>query len=520
MKLNKFLVITITVMLVVLILVFSFSLSPTREIAPLGDEPTEKPIIFITVDSLMSEPLQKAIDQEKAPALSFLINHGQFHRDMISSYPTMSVAIDSTVLTGSYPDQHKIPGLIWFNKNENRMISYGSGFREIWNNGVKNVTHDSIIRLNKEHLNQNVETIHEALSKKNLSSASINGLIFRGTIEQDLNVPKLVSITGLLPKDLQMNGPTILSLGALSQYNPKNDFHKFIWKRMGVNNQFTVNELKFLIEENKLPPFTFAYLPDADAKLHKNGPNDLKAIEKTDQSIQKLLDSYPSWEEAIEQAIWIIFGDSAQSSVKDNKKTALIDLNKLLNDYSFWDTDKPNGQIAIAINERMAYINLNDENIDPLKIVKTLNTDERIGFIAWKNDDINYVLSPESNEPFTFSVNGPITDQYHQTWTIDGNPSILDLTVQEGTISYGEYPDALARLHGALNSHEGPFIIVDAKPQYEFIEEHSHDHAGGGAHGSLHKIDSLVPLIIAGTNLQPKYNRLVDFKQWVIDLTE
>ncbi|MBM7608152.1 putative AlkP superfamily pyrophosphatase or phosphodiesterase [Lysinibacillus composti] len=520
MKLNKVLLITITIMIVVLILVFSFSLSPTREIAPTGDVPTDKPIIFITVDSLMSEPLQKAIDQEKAPALSFLINHGQFHRDMISSYPTMSVAIDSTVLTGTYPDQHKIPGLIWFNKNESRIISYGSGFREIWNNGVKNVTHDSIIRLNKEHLSQNVETIHEALSKKNLASASINGLIFRGNTEQDLNVPKLVSFTGLLPKSLQMNGPTILSLGALSQYNPKNDFHKFIWKRMGVNNQFTVNELKYLIEKNNLPSFTFAYLPDEDAELHKNGPGDIKAIERTDQSIQQLLNSYPSWEDAIDQAIWIIFGDSAQSSVKDNKKTALINLNKLLEDYSFWDTDKPNGQIAIAINERMAYINLIDENIDPLNIVKNLQTDNRIGFIAWKNDGINYVLSPESNEPFTFSVNGPITDQYQQTWTIDGDPSILDLTIQEGTISYGDYPDALARLHGALNSHEGPFIIVDAKPQYEFIEEHSHDHAGGGAHGSLHRIDSLVPLIITGTNQKPKYNRLVDFKQWIIDLTE
>ncbi|SES42007.1 hypothetical protein [Psychrobacillus sp. OK032] len=72
---------------------------------------------------------------------------------------------------------------------------------------------------------------------------------------------------------------------------------------------------------------------------------------------------------------------------------------------------------------------------------------------------------------------------------------------------------------GALHSHEGRFIIVDAKPQYEFIEKHSHDHAGGGAHGSLHKIDSLVPLIITGTQEKPEYNRLVDFKEWILRLT-
>lgn len=76
----------------------------------------------------------------------------------------------------------------------------------------------------------------------------------------------------LLPNDIDISGPTLLSLGTISQYNPENHCHKLAWSRMGVNNQFTVNELKFLIEQNKLPAFTLAYLPDADKNLHKNGP--------------------------------------------------------------------------------------------------------------------------------------------------------------------------------------------------------------------------------------------------------
>ena len=88
----------------------------------------------------------------------------------------------------------------------------------------------------------------------------------------------------------------------------------------------------------------------------------------------------------------------------------------------------------------------------------------------------------------------------------------------EGHIQYQDYPDALARLHGALHAQEGHVIIVDAKPSYEFIEEHSHDHAGGGAHGSLHKVDSVVPMIVTGTNELPEYNRLVDVKKWILRL--
>ena len=161
----------ILVSIIVLIILMAsfllvFSMSPTKDINDTVINKTQKPIILITVDSLMSQPLQQVIQEGKAPAFSFLINNGQFHPEVISSYPTMSVTIDSTVLTGTYADQHKIPGLIWFKEDENRIISYGSGLREIWSLGVKNVALDSIVHLNEEHLSKNVQTIHEKLSNR------------------------------------------------------------------------------------------------------------------------------------------------------------------------------------------------------------------------------------------------------------------------------------------------------------------------------------------------------------------
>ena len=118
-----------------------------------------------------------------------------------------------------------------------------------------------------------------------------------------------------------------------------------------------------------------------------------------------------------------------------------------------------------------------------------------------------------------FSPNGPNVDEYNQSWSINGDLAILDLTInKEGFVQYNHYPDALARLDGALHSQEGNFLIVDAKPSYEFIGKHSHDHAGGGAHGSLHKGDSLVPLIVAGTDKKPTIKRLVDVKEWITRL--
>ncbi len=500
-------------------LVLSVSISPLKELDEISISSNEKPIVLIVVDSLMSEPLQKVIDEGKAPAFEFLINSGHFNREMISSYPTMSVSIDSTLITGTYPDQHKVPGLIWFKEDEKRMISYGSGIREIWNNGVKNVAKDSVIHLNENHLSKEVKTIHEELANRNIQSASINGLLYRGSFKHQLNAPRLITMAKLLPKEAEINGPTLFSLGALSQYNPKNNRNKFVWNRLGVNNKFTAREITYLHDQKKLPPFTLAYLPDADASIHKKGPDELKGIEKADQALQDILNSFSSWEEAIEEVTWIVLGDSGQSFVGKDKDTSLIDLNKSLKNYSFWEGEKKDGQLAIAINERMAYIYVNDPQVELSEVVNILKEDERIGFIAWKDEQTNYVVKPLSDEELTFSPNGTYVDDYEQTWQMAGDASILDMKVtNEGHIQYGDYPDALARLRGALYSQFGRVIIVDAKPSYEFIEEHSHDHAGGGAHGSLHKVDSIVPIIITGTNELPPSNRLVDVKKWILQL--
>ncbi|MEK3763704.1 MULTISPECIES: alkaline phosphatase family protein [unclassified Solibacillus] len=495
------------------------SVSPIKELENVSVKSSNKPIMLMVVDSLMSKPLQKAVKEGKAPAFEFLINNGYFNQEMISSYPTMSVTIDSTLLTGTYPDQHKVPGLIWYKEDENRMISYGSGIREIWSNGVKNVAQDSVIHLNEKHLSKEAQTIHEELANRKLSSASINGLLYRGSFEHQLNVPKLIAMTNLLPEEVEINGPTLFSLGALSQYNPENNRNKYVWNRLGVNNEFTAKEIKYLIEQKKLPPFTLAYLPDADASIHKHGPDDLKGIEKADQALQEILSSFTSWEEAIQKVTWIVLGDSGQSFVGKDKDSSLINLNQLLKNYTLWEGKKNDGQLAIAVNERMAYIYVNDPQVQISEVVRHLKGEERIDFIAWKDEQINYVVKPVSEEELTFSPNGKYVDDYGQSWQIAGNASTLNLRLtNEGQIHYQDYPDALARLHGALHSQEGRVIIVDAKPTYEFIEEHSHDHAGGGAHGSLHKVDSIVPMIVAGTNDFPPSNRLVDVKKWILQL--
>lgn len=49
----------------------SISMTPTKNLDEVDIHTSNKPVILLTVDSLMSEPLQKIIEEGDAPALSF-----------------------------------------------------------------------------------------------------------------------------------------------------------------------------------------------------------------------------------------------------------------------------------------------------------------------------------------------------------------------------------------------------------------------------------------------------------------
>ncbi|WP_408010543.1 alkaline phosphatase family protein [Pseudalkalibacillus sp. A8] len=511
------------VLIVFSIYVFGFATSPKAYDNDAGG-PSSKPVVLLLVDSLMDKPLQQAIQEGKAPALEFLIQKGQLHTEVISSYPTMSVTIDSTLMTGTYPDGHQVPGLVWFNKEESRLINYGSGKGEILRLGMNQVLQDGLFNLNQKHLSEKTPTLYEVLSESNRASASINGLIFRGKQKHVLNVPQLARMANILPENSTVDGPSILSLGAMSYHNPENRMNINAWQNMGYNDKFSAKELKHLIQQDRLPAFTLAYFSDMDHDVHKNGPMDRKGIEKLDEQIQSILNLYDSWDDAIKSAIWIVYGDSGQSSIKDDKRKALIDLRKLLNKYHLWEIGsslEKQDQVVLAVNERMTYIYLLDDNIPETDVVSELKEDPRINFIAWKNGQLNHVVSTESDRELIFSPGDSYKDDYKQKWDLDGDLSVMDLKINEGNkIEYGDYPDGLARLYGALHSHEGRFVIVDAKPGYEFVDSHTPTHIGGAGHGSLHKDDSITPLIITGTDETPRYERVVDFKEWIISMTK
>ncbi|HBZ10846.1 MAG TPA: phosphodiesterase [Bacillus bacterium] len=486
---------------------------------------TENPVILLIIDSLMAEPLQNAIKEGRAPALKYLTDQGHYYPNIISSYPTMSVTIDSSLLTGTYSDKHRIPGLVWYDEKEKRLVNYGSAKEEVLKLGIKHVIEDSFYHLNHSHLSRDVKTIHEILAIKGLESASINALVYRGNEKQQLKLSKLLSKLDMMPESLQIETPALFSYGALAQFSPVNNQNTQLWERYGFNDKFTAQELKYLIQNGKLPAFTIAYFPDLDKNVHEKGPmNHIDSIEKTDKQIQEVLNAYESWEEALQSAIWIVMGDSGQANVGQDKTNSFIHLNEMLEShykiYNIAEPVKGDDQIVIGHNERMAFIYNLDPNIKLEEIASHLQQDDRMNWIAWKSGPNVHVAASGHKEKLTFRPNGDFKDQYGQSWLVNGDYSILDLSLTNHQIEYGTYPDALARLHSSLHSHSGNYLVVDAKPGFEFAGDGTPVHPGGAAHGSMHKQDSLIPMIVTGTETKPKHLRIVDLYPWIMKLAK
>ncbi|MGG0753578.1 alkaline phosphatase family protein [Brevibacillus laterosporus] len=479
-------------------------------------------VIVLMVDSILSDSIDKLVTMNEAPALSFLLKNGMYRRDLISSFPTMSVTIESSFLTGTYADKHSIPGLLWFHPTEKRIVNYGDGFRVAWKPGLSNWLHDSTYNLNQSHLSSKVRTLHEDLHKKGFTTASINSMVYRGDFTHTLSLPKLVSNTLNVPSQMEVKGPEMLGFGSLSKLTNDNIADGPL-QSFGVNDSYTTNNIISLIKQKSLPDLTLAYFPDMDGKLHKHGPTYLSALRKFDQKLQSILDAFGDWNKAIENHTFIIIGDSGvTSSGKDRQKT-LIHLEKMLREYQPYRLGKPvlpSDDIAFAINGRMSYVYSLSSRASIPSLLDSLKQDHRIDFLAWKEAEWIHVMQGSSNRRMAYRPGKNEIDRFGQMWDIKGDLSVLDLrrNPQNNRLDSYSFPDGLKRLSSTFTSHKGNFLVVSAKNGSEFTADGSPNHLGGGNHGSLHRTDTLIPLIISGKGTFPPPERIVDMKQYIIDL--
>ena len=116
-----------------------------------------KKLVLVVIDALKPEMLERAIATGRAPALERIRSEGVYVDDCVAAFPSVTPVCAATITTGVGPDEHRIPSMNWYHREEARYVEYGSSFSASRQFGVLRSLTDTVYRMNAEHLSHDVD---------------------------------------------------------------------------------------------------------------------------------------------------------------------------------------------------------------------------------------------------------------------------------------------------------------------------------------------------------------------------
>ncbi|MDQ4144490.1 MAG: alkaline phosphatase family protein [Actinomycetota bacterium] len=483
-------------------------------------------VVYIVVDGMGREALEQATESGRAPALDFLRRHGTYVRDFVATFPTITPAATASLITGETPAAHGIPGMCWYDRDAQRFVNYGQSPRAAIVEGISQVVEDFLENLNSKHLSPDVKTLHESLHELGHDSASVNYMIFRGphTHELEANLLEKLLFRKRLPKSLPgpkehyfadvVSGPSDACSKMLSP--------RGVSKRIRATDAWAACVTRELLERDEADMILF-YLHENDHESHKSGPgSQVDSLADADKHIAYVLDSFDSWEEAVDRVGWVVAADHSQSPIADDKDH-ILDLAEILGDFSqvvpdtgtepFEDND-----VASAGNGRVGFVYLNERRKNQLRapVVEALVSQRGIDQVMWRDGDAYVVRSDRGTVRFCEAQGQGLVDERGNKWTLEGDLAAIDAVIEENDVFTPSYPLAMWRIKSALDLDRMGDVVVTTKLTYELSDLAGGDHRGGGDHASLHAQDSLVPFISTLANV-PKRPSTVDVVPHILE---
>src|SRR4051795_13402942 len=113
----------------------------------------QKGVVLVVIDGLTPS----VFEQADTPALSLLRERGEYRR-ALSTFPSLTPVCASSIATGAHSDVHRIPHLVWYDRDERRLVEYGSSFGAVVAAGTRRSILDTIFNMNGRHLSPQATT--------------------------------------------------------------------------------------------------------------------------------------------------------------------------------------------------------------------------------------------------------------------------------------------------------------------------------------------------------------------------
>jgi predicted AlkP superfamily pyrophosphatase or phosphodiesterase len=106
--------------------------------------------ILIVIDGLTPSLFENAVGDRSAPTLSRLAEAGEYRR-AITTFPSLTPVCLTSIATGAHPDVHHIPHLVWWYRQEQRIVEYGSSFGAVRAAGARRARRATLFGLDHHH---------------------------------------------------------------------------------------------------------------------------------------------------------------------------------------------------------------------------------------------------------------------------------------------------------------------------------------------------------------------------------
>ncbi len=421
----------------------------------------QKKLVLVVVDGMTPAAFERAVSSGRAPALSFLAQHGDY-RQATSVFPSLTPVCLTSIATGAGPGVHHIPSLVWWSRDERRIVEYGSSFAAVRAAGLSQSLLDTIFNMNARHLARGAVTIYEALEDAGLVAAAVNITCYRGRHRYLPTVPGLSRAA---------YGPTRFFYYGLFESDRTGAPFAVRSRRAGSVDAYAAAVGRWLVTRDGFDFLAF-YLSGFDFASHAGGPDGEAAehaLEQADAAIGTLLDAAGGPDEFLERYAVVLLSDHGQTRVD---RAARLE-------EPFADIA---GEIVVTASNRAGQVYLRPgARVEPAELAQRLD-----GFAA-----VDVTLRRDRDEVVARR---------------DG---------ADAPVEKLEHPDAAWRARSALANPNAGELLVSAAEGWELTDLGGRHHAGGGSHGSLVAGDSLVPVLTVG--LQAELRRITDVAPAVLE---
>ena len=436
-------------------------------------------LVLIVIDGLTPAALERGVESDDVPALRFLMSHGEYRR-AVTTFPSLTPVCLSSIVTGTHPDVHEIPHLVWYHRGEQRLVEYGSSFGAIRAAGATRTIRDVIFNLNEEHLSKKAVTVYEALEAAGRVTAAVNMVCYRGPARHAPLVPWLTR---------PAYGPSRFFYFNLFESDVTGAPLAVRTRARGSVDEYARVVGRWLVTRDGFDFLVF-YLPDYDYASHASGPEAAHAaLAHADRAIATLFEAAGGPEEFLARYAVLLCSDHGQTSV--DRSVRLEDAFTGLPLFHRSNGRVP--ELAVTASNRAGMVyRLPGCREAPRDLVRRLDGE---GHVVLLRED-GWAVARQDGEELRFA---PSADG----WETSGASEILG------------QPDALERAWAALANPNAGDLVVSAAPGVEFADLGGRHHVGGGSHGSLEAGDSEVPMLSVGAGDPPA--RTVDVTPRVLD---